>query len=104
VGIGLLGNPDLLKVARHDKGQDTYIVRFRYIPLLPRDSPCHEQIGDPTPADGILDRLEHHRIEMRGDSNAQASWEAERIALASREKRTGLVKNNFGIRRDPGHC
>ena len=30
----------------------------------------HEQIGDPTSADGILDRLVHnaHRIEMRGDS------------------------------------
>jgi DNA replication protein DnaC len=30
----------------------------------------HEQIGDPTVADSILDRLVHnaHRIEMRGDS------------------------------------
>jgi DNA replication protein DnaC len=30
----------------------------------------HEQIGDPTVADGILDRLVHntHRIEMKGDS------------------------------------
>lgn len=30
----------------------------------------HEQIGDPTVADGILDRLVHnaHRIELRGDS------------------------------------
>ncbi|MCU1258793.1 MAG: IstB domain protein ATP-binding protein [Bryobacterales bacterium] len=30
----------------------------------------HKQIGDPTVADGILDRLVHnaHRIEMRGDS------------------------------------
>jgi DNA replication protein DnaC len=30
----------------------------------------HEQIGDPTIADGILDRMVHnaHRIEMRGDS------------------------------------
>src|SRR6478735_3246976 len=30
----------------------------------------HEQLGDPTAADGILDRLVHnaHRIEMRGDS------------------------------------
>ena len=30
----------------------------------------HEQIGDPTIADGILDRLVHnaHRIEMRGES------------------------------------
>jgi len=30
----------------------------------------HEQIGDPTVADDILDRLVHnaHRIGMRGDS------------------------------------
>jgi DNA replication protein DnaC len=30
----------------------------------------NEQIGDPTFADGILDRLVHnaHRIEMRGES------------------------------------
>jgi DNA replication protein DnaC len=30
----------------------------------------HEQIGDPTVADGILDRIVHnaHRIELRGDS------------------------------------
>jgi DNA replication protein DnaC len=30
----------------------------------------HEQIGDPTLADGILERLVHNarRIEMRGDS------------------------------------
>jgi DNA replication protein DnaC len=30
----------------------------------------HEQIGDPTIADGILDRLVHnaHRIELRGES------------------------------------
>ena len=34
----------------------------------------HEQIGDPTVADGILDRLVHnaHRIEMRGDSMRKA--------------------------------
>lgn len=33
-------------------------------------SQWHEQIGDPTLADGILDRLVHnaHGIEMRGDS------------------------------------
>ena len=34
------------------------------------DDAWHEQIGDPTLADGILDRLVHnaHRIEMRGES------------------------------------
>jgi len=41
----------------------------------------HEQIGDPTLADGILDRLVHnaHRIEMRRRLDAQESREAERI-------------------------
>ncbi len=31
---------------------------------------CHEQIGDATVADGILDRLVHnaHRIELTGES------------------------------------
>jgi hypothetical protein len=35
----------------------------------------HEQIGDPTVADGVLDRLVHnaHRIEMRGDSKPRPS-------------------------------
>lgn len=35
----------------------------------------HEQIGDPTIADGILDRLVHnaHRIEMRGESMRKRS-------------------------------
>jgi DNA replication protein DnaC len=53
-----------------------------------------EQIGDPTVADGILERLVHnaHRIEMRGDSmrknrgkkpNAQlwASGEAQDVDM-----------------------
>jgi hypothetical protein len=45
----------------------------RYVPRSSRRLPVsrwHEQIGDPTLADGILDRLVHnaHRIEMRGDS------------------------------------
>ena len=35
----------------------------------------HEQIGDPTLADGILDRLVHnaHRIEMQGESMRKRS-------------------------------
>ena len=40
----------------------------------------HEQIGDPTLADGILDRLVHnaHRIEMRGDSMRKNRGKNER--------------------------
>ena len=39
----------------------------------------HEQIGEPTSADGILDRLVHnaHRIEMRGDSMRKKKGGAE---------------------------
>ena len=42
----------------------------RSLPRNCRSREWHQQIGDPTLADGILDRLVHnaHRIEMRGDS------------------------------------
>ena len=38
----------------------------------------HEQIGDPTLADGILDRLVHnpHRIEMKSDSMRKSRTKA----------------------------
>ena len=44
----------------------------------------HEQIGDPTAADGILDRLVHnaHRIEMRGDSMRKKRGAAVELTLA----------------------
>ena len=43
-------------------------------------SKWHEQIGDPTLADGIRDRIVHHahRIEMRGDSMRKSRGKAER--------------------------
>ena len=47
----------------------------------------HEQIGDPTLADGILDRLVHnaHRIEMRGESmRKQRGEKAERGIIPRR--------------------
>jgi len=46
----------------------------------------HEQIGDPTLADGILDRLVHkaHRIEMRGDSMRKSRGAIRVDALWSR--------------------
>ena len=46
----------------------------------------HEQIGDPTAADGILDRLVHnaHRIEMRGDSMRKKRERCSRRANARR--------------------
>jgi hypothetical protein len=43
---------------------------FLFLPSLPKKKRIACQPGDPTLADGILDRLVHnaHRIEMRGDS------------------------------------
>ncbi|MDQ2775219.1 MAG: ATP-binding protein [Acidobacteriota bacterium] len=50
--------------------EDRYQVRGTILTSQLPVSKWHEQIGDPTLADGILDRLVHnaHRIEMRGDS------------------------------------
>lgn len=49
-----------------DRYQTRSTILTSQLPL----SRWHEQIGDPTIADGILDRLVHnaHRIEMRGES------------------------------------
>ncbi|HMD44130.1 MAG TPA: ATP-binding protein [Candidatus Acidoferrum sp.] len=51
----------------------------------------HEQIGDPTLADGILDRLVHnaHRIEMRGDSMRKKKGEQEEKWTNRRPKSCG---------------
>ena len=50
--------------------EDRYQVRRMILTSQLPVTRWHEQIGDPTVADGILDRLVHnaHRIEMRGDS------------------------------------
>ena len=50
--------------------EDRYQRRATLLTLQLPISRWHEQIGDPTLADGILDRLVHnaHRIEMKGDS------------------------------------
>jgi DNA replication protein DnaC len=50
--------------------EDRYQVRSLILTSQLPVTRCHEQIGDPTVADGILDRLLHNapRIEMRGDS------------------------------------
>jgi DNA replication protein DnaC len=51
---------------REDRYQVRSTIPTSQLPVSRR----HEQIGDPTLADGIRDRLVHnaHRIEMRGDS------------------------------------
>jgi DNA replication protein DnaC len=50
--------------------EDRYQTRSTILTSQLPISRWHEQIGDPTIADGILDRLVHnaHRIEMRGES------------------------------------
>jgi DNA replication protein DnaC len=50
--------------------EDRYQTRSMILTAQLPVSRWHEQIGDPTLADGILDRLVHHahRIEMRGES------------------------------------
>ena len=50
--------------------EDRYQARSMILTSQLPVSRWHEQIGDPTLADSILDRLVHnaHRIEMRGES------------------------------------
>jgi hypothetical protein len=50
--------------------EDRYQTRSTVLTSQLPVSRWHEQIGDPTIADGILDHLVHnaHRIEMRGES------------------------------------
>ena len=50
--------------------EDRYQVRSLILTSQLPVARWHEQIGDPTVADSILDRLVHnaHRVEMRGDS------------------------------------
>jgi DNA replication protein DnaC len=50
--------------------EDRYQTRSTILTSQLPISRWREQIGDPTIADGILDRLVHnaHRIEMRGES------------------------------------
>ena len=50
--------------------EDSYQTRSLILTSQLPVTRWHEQIGDPTLTDGILDRIVHnaHRIEMRGDS------------------------------------
>jgi DNA replication protein DnaC len=59
-----------------DRCQSRSMILTSQLPV----SKWHEQIGDPTLADGILDRIVHnaHRIEMRGDSMRKTRAKPER--------------------------
>ena len=50
--------------------EDRYQTRSTILTSQLPVAKWHEQIGDPTLADGILDRLVHnaHRIELHGES------------------------------------
>jgi DNA replication protein DnaC len=60
--------------------EDRYQTRSMILTSQVPVSKWHEQIGDPTLADGILDRIVHnaHRIELRGDSMRKARGKPER--------------------------
>ena len=62
--------------------EDRYQVHSTILTSQLPVSRWHEQIGDPTLADGILDRLVHnaHRIKMRGDFDAQESRQDELVS------------------------
>ena len=59
-----------------DRYQSRSTILTSQLPL----TKWHEQIGDPTVADGILDRLVHnaHRLELRGDSMRKRRSQAAR--------------------------
>ena len=63
--LGDLERRDFLEICE-DRYQIRSLVLTSQLPL----APWHAQIGDPTLADSILDRLVHnaHRIEMQGES------------------------------------
>ena len=52
------------------RGEDRYQTRSTILTSQPPVTRWHDQIGDPTAADGILEPLVHnaHRIDMRGES------------------------------------
>jgi DNA replication protein DnaC len=57
--------------------EDRYEVRSTILTSQLPVSSWHEQIGDPTPADGILDRLVHnaHRVErVLGNAWHKLTW------------------------------
>ncbi|MBV8825201.1 MAG: IS21-like element helper ATPase IstB [Hyphomicrobiales bacterium] len=59
-----------------DRYQTRSLILTSQLPV----SKWHEQLGDPTLADGILDRIVHnaHRIELRGESMRKTRGKPER--------------------------
>ena len=79
--------------------EDRYQVRSTILTSQLPVSRWHEQIGDPTLADGILDRLVHNadRIEMKGDSMLQESPKGKLVRVNNgtwyRSTSSGLLKS-----------
>ena len=69
---------DLPSVVLEDRYQTRSTILTSQLPV----ARWHEQIGDPTAADGILDRLVHnaHRIDMRGES-MRKKWSTNSVSL-----------------------
>src|SRR5262250_1406259 len=81
--------------------EDRYQTRSMILTSQLPVSRWHEQIGDPTLADGILDRLVHnaHRIEMRGESmRKQQGPRKEKNESAGEELWKRRAKNALGNR------
>jgi DNA replication protein DnaC len=78
--------------------EDRYQTRSTILTSQLPISRWHEQIGDPTIADGILDRLVHnaHRIEMRGESMRK-----KRNPPQGEKKATGPSKTRASGPRSP---
>src|SRR5262249_54445989 len=73
--------------ATSGRTEDRYQVRSTILTSQLPVSRWHEQLGDPTLADGILDRLDHnaHRIEMRR-LDAQEPRETQQLAAFSQDR------------------
>jgi DNA replication protein DnaC len=88
--------------------EDRYQARSTILSSQLPVAKWHEQIGDPTLADSILDRLVHnaHRIEMRGESmrkkrggKEQQPWRTLRhktSAVEMTRRRRGVLLEDRG--------
>ncbi len=76
--------------------EDRYQIRSTVLTSQLPVAQWHAQIGDPTLADSILDRLVHnaHRIEMQGESmrKKRAGKETERRRCAPKKPESGAVE------------
>ena len=69
--------------------EDRYQVRSLNLTSQLPVARWHEQIGDPTVADGMFERLVHnaHRIEMRGDSTRENRGQTKTLPAVHRKAR-----------------